>query len=38
MPPMPVRMINMLKTGIVSDLIKLAILIVVGPILTGLIY
>jgi sodium-dependent dicarboxylate transporter 2/3/5 len=33
-----VRILNMLKTGIVSDLIRLAILILIGPILTNLIY
>jgi solute carrier family 13 (sodium-dependent dicarboxylate transporter), member 2/3/5 len=33
-----VRILNMLKTGIVSDLIRLAILILVGPMLTNLIY
>jgi solute carrier family 13 (sodium-dependent dicarboxylate transporter), member 2/3/5 len=33
-----VRMLNMLKTGIISDLIRLAILILIGPILTNLIY
>jgi solute carrier family 13 (sodium-dependent dicarboxylate transporter), member 2/3/5 len=33
-----VRIINMLKTGIASDLIRLAILILIGPILINLIY
>ena len=33
-----VRILNMLKTGIVSDLIRLVILILVGPMLTNLIY
>ena len=33
-----VIIVNMLKTGIVSDLIRLAILILVGPMLTNLIY
>jgi solute carrier family 13 (sodium-dependent dicarboxylate transporter), member 2/3/5 len=33
-----VRILKMLKTGIISDLIRLAILILIGPILTNLIY
>ena len=33
-----VRIVNMLKTGIVSDLIRLAILMLVGPMLISLIY
>jgi sodium-dependent dicarboxylate transporter 2/3/5 len=33
-----VRIVNMLKTGIVSDLTRLAILILIVPILTNLIY
>jgi solute carrier family 13 (sodium-dependent dicarboxylate transporter), member 2/3/5 len=33
-----VRILNMLKIGIVSDLIRLDILILIGPILTNLIY
>ncbi len=33
-----VRILNMLKTGIVSDLIRLAVLILVGPMLTNLLY
>ena len=33
-----VRILNMLKTGIISDLIRLAILILIGPMLISLIY
>jgi solute carrier family 13 (sodium-dependent dicarboxylate transporter), member 2/3/5 len=33
-----VRILSMLKTGVVSDLIRLAILILIGPILINLIY
>jgi solute carrier family 13 (sodium-dependent dicarboxylate transporter), member 2/3/5 len=33
-----VRILNMLKTGIISDLIRLAILILIGPTLISLIY
>ena len=33
-----VSILNMFKTGIVSDLIRLAILILLGPILIGLIF
>ena len=33
-----VRISNMFKTGITSDLIRLAILILVGPILIGLVF
>jgi solute carrier family 13 (sodium-dependent dicarboxylate transporter), member 2/3/5 len=33
-----VRISSMFKTGMVSDLIRLAILIIVGPILIGLVY
>jgi solute carrier family 13 (sodium-dependent dicarboxylate transporter), member 2/3/5 len=33
-----VRILNMLKTGIISDIIRLTVLILIGPILTHLIY
>ena len=33
-----VSILNMFKTGIVSDLLRLAILIILGPLLIGLIF
>jgi sodium-dependent dicarboxylate transporter 2/3/5 len=33
-----IRISNMFKTGIISDLVRLAILMAIGPILTGLIF